>query len=53
MCAFCGITDKDNPDMEFRYCSRCDGNKEYCMDHLFTHEHVKKIVINIDKDKEE
>ena len=53
VCAFCGITDKENPDMEFRYCSRCDGNKEYCMDHLFTHEHVKKIVINIDKDKEE
>ena len=52
VCAFCGITDKDNPDMEFRFCSRCDGNKEYCMDHLFTHEHVKKIVINIDKDKE-
>ena len=50
--AFCGITDKDNPDMEFRYCSRCDGNKEYCMEHLFTHEHVKKIVINIDKDKD-
>lgn len=50
-CAFCGVTDKENPDMEFRYCSRCDGNKEYCMDHLFTHEHVKKIVVNINKDK--
>ena len=47
-----GSEDKENPDMEFRYCSRCDGNKEYCMDHLFTHEHVKKIVINIDKDKD-
>lgn len=51
VCSFCGITSKENPDMEFRYCSRCDGNKEYCMDHLFTHEHVKKIVVNIDKDK--
>lgn len=50
VCSFCGITDKDNPDMEFRFCSRCDGNKEYCMDHLFTHEHIKKIVVNIDKD---
>ena len=50
-CAFCGITDKENPDTEFRFCSRCDGNKEYCMEHLFTHEHVKKIVVNIDKNK--
>jgi replicative superfamily II helicase len=45
------ITDKENPDTEFRFCSRCDGNKEYCMEHLFTHEHVKKIVVNIDKNK--
>ena len=24
-CAVCGITDADDPDMEFRYCSKCDG----------------------------
>lgn len=53
VCTTCGISSVDNPDMEFRYCSRCDGNKEYCMDHLFTHEHVRKIVINIDKDSDE
>lgn len=41
-CAICGRTEKDDPDLEFRYCSRCDGNYEYCQDHLFTHEHVKK-----------
>ena len=53
VCAFCGITDKENPDMEFRFCSRCEGNKEYCSEHLFTHEHVKKIVVNIDKNSKQ
>ena len=41
-CAICGRTELDNPNLEFRYCSKCDGNYEYCSDHLFTHEHVKK-----------
>lgn len=41
-CAICGRTDQDFPELEFRYCSKCDGNYEYCQDHLFTHEHVKK-----------
>ena len=41
-CAICGRTEKDHPDLEFRYCSKCEGNFEYCQDHLFTHEHVKK-----------
>lgn len=40
-CAVCGRTELDNPDLEFRYCSKCNGNYEYCQDHLFTHEHVK------------
>lgn len=40
-CAVCGRTELDDPDLEFRYCSKCDGNYEYCQDHLFTHEHVK------------
>lgn len=40
-CAICGRTEKDAPDLEFRYCSKCVGNYEYCQDHLFTHEHVK------------
>lgn len=39
-CAICGITERDNPDMEFRYCSKCSGHKEYCMDHLRNHEHI-------------
>ena len=41
-CAVCGITELDAPNMEFRYCSKCDGQYEYCMDHLYTHVHVKK-----------
>ncbi len=39
-CAVCGRTERDAPGLEFRYCSKCDGNYEYCSDHLFTHEHV-------------
>lgn len=40
-CAICGRTDADDPTLEFRYCSKCNGNYEYCQYHLFTHEHVK------------
>lgn len=41
-CAVCGRTEKDGDDLEFRFCSKCDGNYEYCQDHLFTHEHVRR-----------
>lgn len=41
-CAVCGRTEKDGDDLVFRYCSKCDGNYEYCQDHLFTHQHIKK-----------
>ena len=40
-CAVCGRTELDDANLEFRYCSKCNGNYEYCQDHLFTHEHVK------------
>ncbi len=40
-CAVCGQTDQDDPDLEFRFCSKCNGNYEYCQHHLFTHTHVK------------
>ena len=40
-CAVCGRTEMDDPNLEFRYCSKCNGNYEYCQDHLFTHTHVK------------
>ena len=38
-CAVCGLTEKDDPTLTFRYCSKCTGNKEYCNNHLFTHTH--------------
>lgn len=40
-CAICGQTEDDNPNLEFRFCSKCNGNYEYCQEHLFTHTHVK------------
>ena len=40
-CAVCGQTEDDNPDLEFRFCSKCKGNYEYCQHHLFTHTHVQ------------
>lgn len=39
-CAVCGRTEKDDPTLEFRFCSKCAGGLEYCMDHLYTHKHV-------------
>ena len=41
-CAVCGRTELDDPTLEFRFCSKCDGNMEYCQEHLFTHQHVKR-----------
>lgn len=41
-CAVCGRTEKDGENLEFRYCSKCAGGREYCQDHLFSHVHVGK-----------
>ena len=41
-CAICGRTEVDSPNLQFRFCSKCDGNYEYCEEHLYTHTHVKK-----------
>jgi len=41
-CAVCGRTELDDDTLEFRFCSKCEGNYEYCSDHLYTHEHVHK-----------
>lgn len=38
-CSKCGITDIQNNSLEFRYCSKCNGNYEYCSDHIFDHDH--------------
>jgi hypothetical protein len=40
-CAVCGITDADDPNMEFRYCSKCKGYYCYCMNHINNHVHVQ------------
>lgn len=41
-CAICGRTEVDSPNMQFRFCSKCDGNYEYCEEHLYTHTHVRR-----------
>lgn len=40
-CAVCGLTDRDDPNMEFRYCSKCDGYYCYCANHINNHIHIK------------
>ncbi len=40
-CRICGRTDVSNPELEFRYCSRCSGYHCYCEDHISNHEHVE------------
>jgi hypothetical protein len=39
-CRICGKTDLTNPEMDFRYCSKCAGDECYCPDHIANHEHV-------------
>jgi hypothetical protein len=38
-CAVCGRTDKDYPNLEFRYCSQCAGYHCFCQDHINNHVH--------------
>ena len=40
-CAVCGRTDISNPELEFRYCSRCKGYHCYCQDHINNHSHIE------------
>ena len=40
-CTVCGRTDVSNPELEFRYCSRCQGYHCYCEDHISNHTHVE------------
>ena len=40
-CTVCGRTDVSNPELEFRYCSRCSGYYCYCEDHINNHSHVE------------
>jgi hypothetical protein len=40
-CAVCGRTDVSNPELEFRYCSKCHGYYCYCQDHINNHAHIQ------------
>ena len=40
-CAVCGRTDVSNPELEFRYCSKCSGYYCYCQDHINNHAHIR------------
>jgi hypothetical protein len=40
-CRICGKTDQTDPQLDFRYCSKCAGAQCYCPDHIFNHEHVR------------
>ena len=40
-CTVCGRTDVSNPELEFRYCSRCKGYYCYCEEHISNHEHIE------------
>jgi hypothetical protein len=40
-CEVCGIDSNTDPDMDFRYCSQCDGTRAYCSEHLRNHEHLR------------
>jgi hypothetical protein len=44
-CRVCGITSDEAPQMQFRYCSKCDGESCYCPEHLRDHEHVMPEII--------
>ncbi|MBO4915750.1 MAG: rhomboid family intramembrane serine protease [Oscillospiraceae bacterium] len=38
-CAVCGRTNVTDPELDFRYCSRCSGYHCFCSDHIFSHVH--------------
>ena len=40
-CTVCGRTDVSDPELEFRYCSRCSGYHCYCSDHISNHTHIE------------
>ena len=40
-CTVCGRTDISDPNLEFRYCSRCQGYHCYCEEHISNHTHIE------------
>ena len=41
-CEVCGRTDRDFPNLEFRFCSKCGGYHCFCIDHINSHVHFKE-----------
>jgi hypothetical protein len=39
-CVVCGKTDLTDPQLDFRYCSKCGNDECYCADHIFNHVHT-------------
>ena len=42
VCTTCGIDSNSAPKMDFRYCSRCEGEHAYCEEHLKDHQCVTR-----------
>jgi hypothetical protein len=40
-CTVCGRTDTSHSELEFRYCSRCNGYHCYCEEHISNHTHIE------------
>jgi hypothetical protein len=47
-CTTCGVDSNTDPKMDFRYCSKCEGQHAYCEDHLRDHEHVVEPSVSAD-----
>jgi hypothetical protein len=41
-CSVCGLTSEEAPQAQFRYCSKCEGERCYCPEHLQNHEHIAR-----------
>jgi hypothetical protein len=39
-CTICGITENDNPNVEFRYCTKCSDSPCFCLNHLKDHKNL-------------
>lgn len=39
-CRICGKTELSNPELDFRYCTKCAGDECYCPEHIRNHEHI-------------
>ena len=47
VCRICGLDSLADPQMDFRYCSKCADASCYCQEHLRNHEHVS---VDVDQD---